>query len=65
MDPLEIKISRIRLGLTQHELGLRLGVPCYAVSRWETGYAKPSPTILARLQEIIQENGNAKTEARA
>ena len=65
MDPTEFKIARIRLGLTQYQLGLLLGnVPPYTVSSWETGWSKPPAEILVRFQEIIKENGNGAAEAR-
>lgn len=64
MDPIEFKIARIRLGLTQHELGQLLNVPSYTVSSWETGWSKPPTEILSRFQEIISENSNSRAGAR-
>ncbi len=39
--PASIKSNRDRLGLSQKELGLLLGVSALTVSRWETGKAAP------------------------
>ncbi|HEY5193927.1 MAG TPA: helix-turn-helix transcriptional regulator [Solirubrobacteraceae bacterium] len=36
-----IVIARRRAGLTQHELGQRLGVPQVTVARWESGATEP------------------------
>ena len=40
----KIKLQRKRLGLTQTELGERLGVKTNAVSKWECGRVEDIPT---------------------
>ena len=65
LNPVEFKIARIRLGLTQHQLGQALGnIPAYMVSRWETGWSEPSAEILSRFLKIIRENSGAALEVR-
>ena len=39
MDQAEIKALRKALGLSQQELGVRLGLAAITVSRWERGIA--------------------------
>jgi DNA-binding transcriptional regulator YiaG len=65
LNPLEFKIARIRLGLTQHELGQVLGnIPAYVISRWETGWSEPPAEILARFAKLISENPKPALEVR-
>lgn len=44
-----IYIARRRAGLTQAELGRRLGLPQSQISRWERGDVQPSLETLQRL----------------
>lgn len=46
--------KRKKLGLTQEELGRRLGVTNKAVSKWEVGETTPDITILEPLANILQ-----------
>ena len=46
---------REALGLTQKELGERLGVDKMTVSRWERGTLRPSDESLAALQKLRSE----------
>jgi transcriptional regulator with XRE-family HTH domain len=50
-------ITRLRegLGLTQKELGLRIGVDKMTVSRWERGTLRPSGESLAALEKARRE----------
>jgi len=43
---------REALGLTQLQLGERLGVDSMSVSRWERGTVKPSPAAVAALDKL-------------
>jgi len=42
--------ARRRAGLTQAELGRRLGIPQSKIARWERGHRTPS---LERVREIV------------
>ena len=44
-----LEASRIRAGITQSELALRLGVTRQAVSLWEAGARTPSSALLPRI----------------
>ena len=48
----EIKALRLRLGLTQTELGDVIGVYWGTVSRWEAGKMEPSTLALRALTEL-------------
>lgn len=48
-----IKESRIKKGLTQHQLADAVGVTNKAVSRWETGNSFPDIALLSTLSEIL------------
>jgi len=47
-----IKRYRARLGLTQSELAIRLGVSFTTVNRWENGQTKPSPLSWQQLLRL-------------
>lgn len=44
---------RKRLGLSQYQLGMLVGVSDKAVSKWENGSAKPQAQILYKLSDIL------------
>lgn len=46
--------KRKKLGLTQEELGKKLGVTNKAVSKWEVGETTPDITMLEPLAQILQ-----------
>lgn len=46
MEPQEIIALRKRLGLTQTQLGERLGVGKMAVSHWEHGQCRPAKSVM-------------------
>lgn len=50
----QIAILRKAKGLTQHDLGERLGVTFQAVSKWERGETLPDTTILIDLAEALE-----------
>lgn len=49
-----IKSKRKRIGLTQAELGDKLGVTSKAVSKWETGVALPDVSLFIELSSILK-----------
>lgn len=49
-----LRARRRALGMTQQQLGDRLGVSRSAVAMWETRSAYPSASILPRLAEALQ-----------
>lgn len=50
----QISMLRKQKGLTQNELGERLGVSFQAVSKWERGETLPDTAILLDLAEILE-----------
>ena len=52
-----VRELRRRRGLTQGELGKRVGVGQAAVSRWEMGRANIRPAVRARLAELAEGTG--------
>lgn len=50
----QIAMLRRRKGLTQNELGERLGVSFQAVSKWERGETLPDTAILLDLAEVLE-----------
>ena len=51
-----LKQLRQSKGMTQQELGKKLGVDKRTVSAWETKVCEPSFTILSKLCEIFDES---------
>ncbi len=47
---------RLRIGLTQYQLGTLVGVSDKAVSKWENGASKPKSDILFKLSEVLGVN---------
>ena len=58
MDTLELKdriaLARKQAGLSQEQLGERLGVSRQAVSKWESGQANPDVDYLARMCDVLK-----------
>lgn len=52
-----IRSARIACGMTQDELGLRLGVSKATVSKWETGRAEPQPAEAVELTRVFRRQG--------
>lgn len=55
----EIKKLRNKMGLTQQDFGVLVGVGPATVNRWEMGHAKPSRMAVKSIQTIISQM-NAK-----
>lgn len=50
-----IKKLRSRLGLTQEQFAVKVGVTFSTVNRWEKNRGAPSPLALRRVEEMIEE----------
>ena len=50
----QIALLRKSKGLTQSELGERLGISFQAVSKWERGVTLPDTAILVDLAQILE-----------
>lgn len=50
---MNIKQYRLMLGLSQKELGIKLGVSQKAVSKWETGKSFPKSELLPVISSIF------------
>ena len=50
----QISVLRKNKGLTQNELGDRLGISFQAVSKWERGETLPDTAILLPLAEVLE-----------
>lgn len=48
-----IKTCRKAAGLTQAELGEKLGVGQYIIAKWETGVNNPAPDDLTKIAKIL------------
>ena len=59
----ELKQLRMRLGLTQEELGQRLGVARVTVARWEIGLRRV-PELAARLMQHVAKEVRAEQKKR-
>lgn len=57
IDNIKLKNLRIRLGLTQKQLGKRLRITQGAVSHWERGLSFPSVPIAAKIVKIAIKAG--------
>ena len=49
----KIKKSRVSIGMTQDELGKRLGVKQPTITMWETGQTRPRAQLLPKLADIL------------
>lgn len=54
LDPAALVRLRKKRGLTQDDLGLKLGVNTQSILNWESGRAAPSPQSFKRLLEVLQ-----------
>ncbi len=50
----QIALLRVNKGITQNELGERIGVSFQAVSKWERGETLPDVSILPELANILE-----------
>jgi DNA-binding XRE family transcriptional regulator len=55
MTPTELKVARERLGLSQEQLAIALGVHRVSVVRWETGFHKVPPMLALAMKELEHE----------
>ncbi len=55
MTPPEIKALRQRMGLTQQDFAILVGVGCNTVNRWENGRTKPSKMAIKHMHTIIND----------
>jgi len=51
---MDIKEQRKRLGLTQIELAVKVGVSLMTIQLWERGAMKPNPENFQKLQDVLQ-----------
>lgn len=49
-----LQFLREQKGYSQYQLGELVGVTNKAVSKWETGYARPRTDLLVRLSEVLE-----------
>ena len=49
-----IRIARKRMGLTQEELAMQIGVTAQAVSRWESEAGLPDTSLIVPLVQALQ-----------
>lgn len=56
MTPTELKQKRERLGLTQEQLGQKLGYSKRAVSSWEQGWRKVTPRVEKAIEMLERES---------
>jgi len=58
----EVKRLRIKLGLTQRSLAIKLGVETKSVSSWEQGRHVPRPRLVAKMRRLEKRhNGTSKS----
>lgn len=53
MDGLDLKLRRVRAGLTQYDLGRRSGVHPTRISEMERGQRAIAESVVAALEEIL------------
>ena len=53
-----VRETRQRLGLTQEQFALKLGVSYQSINRWENGRTKPLPLALKQIKRMIQRMGD-------
>ena len=62
---MDVKALRVKLGLTQAEFAVRLGVAEYTVRRWESKTTSPSrmaQRLLKEIEGIPSASGNKEKE---
>lgn len=60
MDPLDVKIARIRAGISQTEMAARVGVNQKTLSAYELGRRKFPLEVLQRVLEVLNQHTNKK-----
>lgn len=53
-----IRETRQRLGLTQEQFALKLGVSYQSVNRWENGRTKPLPLAMKQIKQMVKRMGD-------
>jgi putative transcriptional regulator len=48
----QIKELRYRLGMTQEQFAMELGVTLNTINRWENGKSHPSPLALEKITQL-------------
>jgi putative transcriptional regulator len=51
-----IKELRFRLGMTQEQFAMELGVTISTIQRWESETSQPSPMALKLIRELSEAN---------
>ena len=54
----QIKVARMAEGLTQAELGAKIGVTKQAITWWETGVHHPRLPILKKMEDLLKTRFN-------
>lgn len=49
-----LKVKRMERGLTQEELGKRIGVAKITVFQWEKGWRRPSKEMLEKVASVLE-----------
>ncbi len=57
-----VKRLRERMGLTQEQFALAVGVTFSTVNQWENGRRRPHPFLLKRLMEMESEQAKKAAE---
>lgn len=52
-----IREMRARLGLTQEQQALHLGVTYSSINRWENGRGNPSPLAIQKIEVMLEQMG--------
>lgn len=58
-EQMQLRKLREAAGLTQRELGNRIGVSGQAVAQWETGVKRPSVENLTKLADVLETSTDA------
>lgn len=48
-----LKLQRVKNGLTQKDLAVKLGVQQATVSSWERGVSYPSPHLMQKIEDMF------------
>jgi len=60
-----MKAKRLRLGWSQQDLSVYLGVTWATVQRWEIQHGFPSRLALERIRSFLENNGSASMQLAA
>lgn len=50
----KIRELRSKLGMTQEQFAVKVGVTFSTVNRWESGKSKPSPLTIRQIEELME-----------